>query len=76
MGKLLEKEDYTMNYKQWFANRGYKLEYHAIHPVWRNRKVYAISAPLNSGGAWGVFENKQALNNYIMERIKYENLFS
>lgn len=63
-----------MTHKQWFKQRGYQLNYNAIHPVWRNRRVYAVSVPLNGGGAWGVFENKEHLERHIKECVRNEKI--
>jgi hypothetical protein len=62
------------NNSNFFLERGYLLCYHAIHPVFRNRIVYAIACPLHGGGATAVFENKENLERHIAERINYERI--
>jgi hypothetical protein len=63
-----------INHKTFFKKRGYGLLYNEVHPVFRNRRVYAVSFPLIGGGAWGVFENKEQLDQYIISRTKNEIL--
>lgn len=61
--------------KQWFSNRGYKVEFNAIEPVFRNKRIYAVASP-NNGGGWNSFINLQSILNYIKERERFELICS
>jgi hypothetical protein len=59
-----------MNKKQFFNKMHYILEYHSLHPVWRNKYVYAVAKPLICGASL-VFENKEQLEHYINNYNKW-----
>lgn len=53
--------------KKWFSSRDYRIEFNALEPVFRNKKVYAVASP-NNGGGWCSFSNHAELMTYISEQ--------
>lgn len=53
--------------KKWFSSRNYTLEFNAVEPVFRNKKVYAVASPSNGGG-WCSFSNVAEVIRYISEQ--------
>ena len=47
--------------------RGYKIEFNALEPVFRNKKVYGVASP-NNGGGWCSFSNLTEVMRYISEQ--------
>ncbi len=58
--------------KNWFSSRNLKIEFNAIEPVFRNKKIYAVSSP-NNGGGWNSFSKLDEILVFIKEREKFES---
>lgn len=56
--------------KNWFSSRNYTLEFNALEPVFRNKKVYAVASP-NAGGGWCSFSTINEIKRYIQEQDSF-----